>query len=217
MKLRRGNARHVLLELESLEHRCVLAVPVITNVQGMIGQGLNLTIQGEFFGDKPQSKARLYANFEGGTLDPDPNLGIATQWDETLNAVISTTNPHSGTFAAGSLDTWRESIHALRYQFFPQPEYSSKMYISFWRRVTYSYSLPENWKWFRIWRDNDFSSGNYPDWYLGSQVDGAKIAYSEDCFPDEHNRQYPNHWSTPGDDWRLEEYLLSLAPKWCWG
>jgi len=59
------------------------SAPAISSVSGTTANGQTITIQGAGFGVKSPAKPVLWADFEGGNINPNANLGLTGSWYKT--------------------------------------------------------------------------------------------------------------------------------------
>lgn len=183
--------------------------PVVSSFTGAAGDGNSIQINGANFGAKTSGNAKpqLFADFEQGLAAPNSVFGIATSF-QTEGSAVTTASKHAGSYSLGSVEGWQSLVTGARIRYLlPTSSMGMKVYVSFWRRVTYTWDISQNWKWFRFWSPND--GDNYPNWYIGTPPNTGIMKYSEDCTPTPNNRQYGG-WRVPGNTWRHEEFLLQV-------
>ena len=59
------------------------SAPAISSVSGTPSNGQSITIQGSGFGVKSPAKPVLWADFEGGNINPNSTLGLTSSWYKT--------------------------------------------------------------------------------------------------------------------------------------
>lgn len=185
----------------------VWAAPAVTSVSGTLTDGQSITVTGTGFGTKGTAKPTIVADCEDAACNPTSD-GTVASWTSSANMAATVSSPRSGTYCATTTSGW-ESTNGEVHINLSGVVAATKLYINLWRRSTTTFtSSPstENMKWIRFWQ---IATGNYPNWYLGSQTDGSTISYVEDQTPDANTRQFPS-WSYPGSTWRNEEYYLQL-------
>src|SRR6185369_18071649 len=92
LKILKGfNIVGVALAIVPLLVGFVKAAPVISSVVGAVSNRTTLLVQGSGFGVKSPAAPIVWADFEGGNINPSPS-GQRSSWSANDNMVVSNSN-----------------------------------------------------------------------------------------------------------------------------
>lgn len=183
--------------------------PSITSSSGTATTNSTMTFNGAGYDTKQRSKPWVYADFQNGSINPDPNLSYNTAWASTQNKTTTSTGVRWGTKTSSTSWTTSTNTSEFGIPVMTGLANGATVYQSFYRYSTVNYAT--NWKWDRCYKD---APGNKPNWYIGdsvsSDLDGRPV-YVEDLTPvNGETRKYYSNYTNPGAAWRHEEFITRM-------
>lgn len=97
---------------------------------------------------------------------------------------------------------WEKTIASVHFNL-PALGYGQNFRVVVKRKQKYPYTGTLNIKVFRVWKGK---VGGYPNWYIGRQVDGSNVLYTEKVIPLTGSSRFYLTYPPPADTWRKETW-----------
>lgn len=171
------------------------ATPSISSISGTPGNGNALTINGANLGTHPSStggqKPTVFADFEGGTVNPDGTLGKLSAWSDSNCMVATDTVKAEGNWSIYGYVGDGCQVEA-RLTIPISWTVGGYLVAHVHRRNDNDSDTSENWK---VWRAGESTGGNiFPDWYIGHAPGAGAFQMSVEQCGNSFNTFFPYVW-----------------------